>query len=116
MRHMAVAAGAAAGEQEHSCSGVEMTQLWRDAHPEAEANRTTHGRIHTLVNRTQALSESGPEQDSDMHEKIGSGSVISTRCRRREEQLVSPADLAQHVSEHAVHELTVRQQAVQGTP
>ena len=35
--------------------------------------------------------------------KIRSGSMASTRCTRREEQLVSPAGHAQHVSEHAVH-------------
>ena len=43
--------------------------------------------------------------------------LITRAGRRREEQtLVSPADHAQHVSEHAAHERTVRNQRAHGTP
>ena len=50
MRHMAIAAGAAAAEL---CSGVETTQLRWESTPEAEAEHAKHGRI-----RAQAVCQS----------------------------------------------------------
>ena len=58
----------AEAQLQRSASESKATQLRRDRDPEAEAG---HTRIHTLVNpleRTRALSESGREQDSDVHE------------------------------------------------
>ena len=75
------------------CSGVE-TQLRRDRDPEAEAEHTTHGRIHT-----QAVCQSR-----------------MTTCMWSNAVLVRAADHAQHVSEHAVHKRTVRHDAAHEAP
>ena len=67
---MAIAVGAAAEEQKRSCRAL-LEELWRKCTPEAGAEQAKHAHIHTLVNPLGGLeppSESGPEQDSDVHE------------------------------------------------
>ena len=74
MRHMATGAGAAAEEPVRSRGALLRSRddsASADRDPEAEAEHTKHTRIHTLViplGRTRAHSESGLEQDSDVHE------------------------------------------------
>ena len=61
-----MAHGAGAEEQERSRGAllrVEMTQLWRDVHPEAEAEHARHVRIHTLVNPLGERRDSSPQRE-----------------------------------------------------
>ena len=88
-RHAASAAVAAASE-EQECRALLEKLRWEST-PEAEAEHTRS----TLVSTLRLITRAG---------------------QRRAQRLVSPANHAQHVGEHAVHKRTVRQQRAHGEP